>query len=83
MMGVMGTEPIQQALTDEQIGAQLAALTKTIRGVEELERLRAQLMLIARQAGWSQQRIADACPVDQAAVSRVLRQFRHTTTPPI
>jgi hypothetical protein len=69
--GVTADE-VDQRVTEDQISKRLAELTKTVRAGEEAERLRADVMRLARKADWSQQRIADACPIAQSVVCRIL-----------
>jgi hypothetical protein len=76
----MNTAPIPPEVTEDQIGPLLAEISKIIQAGEDAVPVRNALIHTARyKFRWTQQRIADACPVTQSAVSRALRQVK---TPP-
>jgi ribosome-binding protein aMBF1 (putative translation factor) len=72
---------IQDDIPEDEIGPRLAELTRTAHAGEEAVKQRARLLRYARvKYGWSQQRLADACPMKQPSVNAILRSLLRSDT---
>lgn len=73
----MDAVSIQDDIPEDAIGPRLAELTRIAHAGEEAMRQRAQLLRYARREyKWSQQRLADACPMSQPSVAVILAQTK-------
>ncbi|MEU9093321.1 sigma-70 family RNA polymerase sigma factor [Streptomyces sp. NPDC048428] len=78
-----GTPP-PAALTEEQAGRMLAGMNDVIRAGEEMRRLRAEMIKVFIDFGWTQDRIARLTEMSQPAVSKQVTKYRDADpTPPM
>ena len=77
----MDAVAIQEDIPEDEIGPRLAELTRIANAGNEALRQRAELLRYARRKyGWSQQRLADACPMTQPSVNAILRPLLRPDT---
>ncbi|MER0241438.1 sigma-70 family RNA polymerase sigma factor [Streptomyces sp. HSW2009] len=65
-----------ETLTEEQAGQLLADMNEAIRAGEEMRTLRAEMVKVLADYGWTQERIARLTDMSQPAVSKQLAKHR-------
>ncbi|WP_328303152.1 sigma-70 family RNA polymerase sigma factor [Streptomyces sp. NBC_00435] len=63
-------------LTEEQAGRMLAEMNEVIRAGEEMRKLRAEMIKVLAELGWTQERIARLTDMSQPAVSKQMAKHR-------
>ncbi|GAB2620448.1 hypothetical protein GCM10027168_60640 [Streptomyces capparidis] len=83
MAGAESGDDDNGALTEEQAGRILAGMNEVIRAGEEMRRIRAELIRLFADLGWTQERIARLADMSQPAVSKqVGKDRRGASVPP-
>ncbi|MFF1699474.1 sigma-70 family RNA polymerase sigma factor [Streptomyces sp. NPDC058257] len=70
MAGKEDTHRNSGALTEEQAGRMLAGMNEVIRAGEEMRKLRAEMIKLFADFGWTQDKIAELADMSQPAVSK-------------
>lgn len=76
MAGEESTHRTPEALTEEQAGRMLAGMNEVIRAGEEMRKLRAEMIKVLADLGWTQERIAQLTDMSQPAVSKQMAKHR-------
>ncbi|MEU9033138.1 sigma-70 family RNA polymerase sigma factor [Streptomyces sp. NPDC048383] len=76
MAGEETTRRTPGALTEEQAGRMLADMNEVIRAGEEMRKLRAEMIKVFADLGWTQERIAQLTDMSQPAVSKQMAKHR-------
>lgn len=80
-----GNEDTRQAsgtLTEEQAGRMLAGMNEVIRAGEETRKLRAEMIKLLADLGWTQDKIAELADMSQPAVSKQMTKHQAGDRPP-
>lgn len=64
------------ALTEAQAGRMLAGMNEVIRAGEEMRKLRAEMIKLFADLGWTQDKIAELADMSQPAVSKQVTKYR-------
>lgn len=76
MTGEENTHQIPEGLTEAQAERMLADMNEVIRAGEEMRKLRADMIKIFADLGWTQDRIAQLTDMSQPAVSKQVAKYR-------
>ncbi|MGP4051748.1 helix-turn-helix domain-containing protein [Streptomyces sp. 2A115] len=76
MAGEQGTHQNSETLTGEQAERMLAEMNDVIRAGEEMRKLRAEMIKLFADFGWTQDRIAQLTGMSQPAVSKQVTKYR-------
>ncbi|MGW7075361.1 sigma-70 family RNA polymerase sigma factor [Streptomyces sp. NPDC054866] len=70
------------ALTEGQAERMLAGMNEVIRAGEEMRKLRAEMIKLFFELGWTQDKIAELADMSQPAVSKQVAKYRTGDRPP-
>ncbi|MWA15691.1 sigma-70 family RNA polymerase sigma factor [Streptomyces sp. BA2] len=70
------------ALTEGQAERMLAGMNEVIRAGEEMRKLRAEMVKLFFELGWTQDKIAELADMSQPAVSKQVAKYRTADRPP-
>ncbi|MFI5675749.1 helix-turn-helix domain-containing protein [Streptomyces cellulosae] len=76
MTGEKDTHQNPEALTEEQAERMLAGMNEVIRAGEEMRKLRAEMIKLFADFGWTQDRIAQLTDMSQPAVSKQVTKYK-------
>ncbi|WP_330294667.1 sigma-70 family RNA polymerase sigma factor [Streptomyces sp. NBC_00503] len=76
MAGEESVHRISGTLTEEQARRMLAGMNEVIRAGEEMRKLRAEMIKVFADLGWTQERIAQLTDMSQPAVSKQMAKYR-------
>ncbi|MEU7900175.1 helix-turn-helix domain-containing protein [Nonomuraea sp. NPDC049152] len=81
MAGEQDTRQNLDTLTEEQAEQMLADMNEVIRAGEEMRRLRAEMIKLFADFGWTQDRIAQLTGMSQPAVSKQVAKYKTGDSP--
>ncbi|MFE2187919.1 sigma-70 family RNA polymerase sigma factor [Streptomyces sp. NPDC059455] len=76
MAGEKDTHQNPETLTEEQAERMLAGMNEVIRAGEEMRKLRAEMIKMFADFGWTQDRIAQLTDMSQPAVSKQVTKYK-------
>ncbi|MFE6162522.1 sigma-70 family RNA polymerase sigma factor [Streptomyces sp. NPDC056486] len=76
MAGKEDTHQNSGALTEEQAERMLAGMNEVIRAGEEMRKLRAEMIKLFADFGWTQDKIAELADMSQPAVSKQMTKYK-------
>ncbi|MGI5138398.1 MULTISPECIES: helix-turn-helix domain-containing protein [unclassified Streptomyces] len=76
MAGEKDTHQSPETLTEEQAERMLAGMNEVIRAGEEMRKLRAEMIKLFADFGWTQDRIAQLTDMSQPAVSKQVTKYK-------
>ncbi|MGW5868499.1 sigma-70 family RNA polymerase sigma factor [Streptomyces sp. NPDC055239] len=79
MAGKGDTHRNSGALTEKQAGRMLAGMNEVIRAGEEMRKLRAEMIKLFADFGWTQDKIAELADMSQPAVSKQMTKHAQMT----
>jgi hypothetical protein len=82
MAGAQDTHQNPGTLTEEQAERMLAEMNDVIRAGEEMRKLRAEMIKLFADFGWTQDRIARLTGMSQPAVSKQVTKYKRGDSPP-
>jgi hypothetical protein len=76
MAGEENTHQLPESLTEEQAERMLATMNEVIRAGEEMRKLRAEMIKLFADFGWTQDKIAQLTDMSQPAVSKQVTKYK-------